>query len=183
VHTKSHKLELITKQIARATAPASPRLGRRSHGILDTDTHRYLCYMPGITDLLLNLLIYILTCVNTKFFAVTERSHSSAGRKRPSFEDDEPDGGIIVEQPEPSDGNVIHSSSKPIKEDSLESDSRLSMHCICDSLQHRAETTAVTNLVATSCTDLQMMIKPEYYAVAQSDFLQVRRQRCLYIMV
>lgn len=101
-----------------------------------------------------------------------ERSHSSAGRKRPSFEDDEPDGCIIVEQPEPSDGNVIHSSSKPIKEDSLESDSRLSMHCICDSLQHRVETTAVTNLVATSCTDLRMMIKPEYYAVAQSDFLQ-----------
>ncbi|KAF8021074.1 hypothetical protein BT93_G1485 [Corymbia citriodora subsp. variegata] len=102
-----------------------------------------------------------------------DRSHTSAGQKRPSFEDDEPDGCIIVDQPAPSNGNVLQTSSKLNTEDPLGSDSRSSMHCVCDSLRHRVETVSATSLVATSCTDLQMIIKPEYHAVAESDFLQI----------
>lgn len=121
---------------------------------------------------------YVLTCVYRIFCAVTDGSHSSAGQKRPSFEDDEPDGGIIVEQPKPRDRNILRTSLKPNEEDSSESDSQSFMHCVCDSLTRGVETTMMmaTSLMATSCTDLQMMIKPEYYAVAESDILQVRTQ-------
>ncbi|KAI6677252.1 hypothetical protein NL676_038048 [Syzygium grande] len=100
------------------------------------------------------------------------RSHSSAGQKRPSLSDDEPDGCILVEQPEPSNRNILHTSSKPNKEDSSKSDYQSFMHCVCDSLRCRVERTT-RSLVETSCADLQMMIKPEYYAVAESDFLQI----------
>ncbi|XP_030529125.1 myb family transcription factor MOF1-like [Rhodamnia argentea] len=105
-----------------------------------------------------------------------DRSHTSARQERPSFEDDEPDGCVIVKKSEPGDGNILRASSKPSKGDSSESDSRSFMHCACDSVGCIVETAAAvatTSLVATSCTDLQMMIQPEYYAVAESDFLQI----------